>query len=207
MKDKFFGICIIIAALLISGAVFYSSFFDCNRYKVAGAKVFDTQEGKFVENQASIAQTTTIATNQSSIFEALDNSSIQCDIQIPVSAQEKESGTKESEKLPAWMEPDTNESKYSSERRLILGQNNLKMTVRNISTKHTVKYAEIELRLYKGDVMFLKDVKIIGDEKSININPLSSYETSYQLDSSINYPDKPWDVEVIIKSVKGVPLE
>ncbi len=66
MKKLFLGICILLSALLVSGTVLYDNFSNYNRYKVAGAKVFDTAEGKFIENQANITQETTVIANQSS---------------------------------------------------------------------------------------------------------------------------------------------
>jgi putative lipase involved disintegration of autophagic bodies len=57
MKNKFLGICIIIAAVMLSGTLIYTKVNTQNRYKVAGAKVFDTQEGVFVKEQTE-TQTT-----------------------------------------------------------------------------------------------------------------------------------------------------
>jgi len=58
MNKKFLGICIVIAAIFISGAMLCDNFSNYNRYKVAGAKVFDTQEGEFVEPTEKVEPTT-----------------------------------------------------------------------------------------------------------------------------------------------------
>lgn len=60
MDKKFLGICIVIASLLLSGTIIYTSLFadKSDRYKVAGAKVFDTQEGIFVIETTSSPKTT-----------------------------------------------------------------------------------------------------------------------------------------------------
>lgn len=59
MKTKFLGICILIAAIIISGTLLYTSFYKSNydRYKVAGAKVFDALEGEFVESTIKVEPT------------------------------------------------------------------------------------------------------------------------------------------------------
>jgi hypothetical protein len=46
MDKKILGICILLAAILISGTMIYTT--KANRYKVAGGKVFDMSVGKFV---------------------------------------------------------------------------------------------------------------------------------------------------------------
>jgi DNA repair exonuclease SbcCD nuclease subunit len=56
---KFLGICIIITAAILSGTLLYTNLRTdtTDRYKVAGAKVFDTQEGKFVDTSQPIETT------------------------------------------------------------------------------------------------------------------------------------------------------
>jgi hypothetical protein len=56
MDKKFLGICILIASIILSGVIFYTSKSD--RYKVVGNRVFDTIEGDFVQ-QKNIAQQAT----------------------------------------------------------------------------------------------------------------------------------------------------
>jgi hypothetical protein len=62
MNKKFLGICIVIAAIIVSSTLLYTSFHKSSydRYKVAGAKVFDTREGEFVEPTAKVEPTPVI---------------------------------------------------------------------------------------------------------------------------------------------------
>lgn len=200
MDKKFLGICIVVASLILSGTLLYTSFFadTKDRFKVAGARVFDTQEGKFVEDATeNVSEATDIekVTSQDLITQndngpIIDNSIVKYDVQLP--------------------DPINSTSTFKSR----LAAHDIKITVMNISEKYAINYLEAEIKLYKGDVVFLKDTIIVEDreglngyKEAININPLSSYDTRYSMDSKITYPDRPWKSEVTTKIVKGVSME
>jgi hypothetical protein len=196
MDKKFLGICVVIASLILSVTLIYTSLFSDNedRYKVVGNRVFDTQEGKFVDEQeeemldADVIELemTKNEIAQNNDRQILDSSIIDYDIQLP--------------------EQVTSTALFSSR--------NIQITIKNMSNKYFINYIEAEIRLYKDDTVFLKDTIIIeekevanGYKEKININPLSSYKTSYQMDDKINYPERPWKAEITTKIVKGFPIE
>lgn len=179
MNKNILGICIIIAAALISGTILYTSISNNDRYKVAGGKVFDTKEGKFVEEQKEkTEQTKGVQKNKSDKTESqiLENSIVKGDMTF-------------------------------KETLAVFAKYQLITTIKNTSTKYVITYLEIDLKIYKDDVIFFKESKIIGDEVSPNINPLSSFEETYYMDPDIKYPEKPWRFVVTTKVVKGHPIE
>ena len=184
MDKRFLGICIVIASLMLSGTLLYTNLFadKQDRYKVVGARIFDTKDGKYIEaNENKYSISTDQETTSGNDYQTLDNSIITYKVSIPGQ--------------------DGNTSKS------IFAQSIIGITASNRSAKYNVKYLEIELKLYKDDVLFLKGKQIIGDKEDISINPLSSYNIDYFMDTKTKYPNKPWRYEVVTKVVKGVLLE
>jgi hypothetical protein len=62
LNKKLLGICIVIASVIVSGTLLYINLpiGSYDRYKVAGARVFDTQEGRFIEPAVKVEPTPVI---------------------------------------------------------------------------------------------------------------------------------------------------
>ena len=78
MDKKFLGICIVVASVIISGTFLFTSLFTDtrDRYKVAGARVFDTREGKFIEVSPTpmpIQKASSVTSNAENIHVSMDD--------------------------------------------------------------------------------------------------------------------------------------
>ncbi len=67
--SKFLGVCILLAAVIISATLLYTN--KEPRYKVAGSRVFNTEEGKFV-TEVSVPPPTTNSNNKDQVTDSSD---------------------------------------------------------------------------------------------------------------------------------------
>jgi len=144
-----------------------------------------------IENKKDITESNSTGLNN---YENLDKSIVKCVLNLS--------------ELSAW-EKILEERKKAADSKggiLVISKDINKYTViiNNISQDYIVKFIELDIRFYKDDVLFYKE---ITKEESLNITPLSSFSTDFNMDSSVTYPDKPWSYSIDTVAVKGLPIE